>query len=79
VFVEEGKSQTLPWAKLRNQVYLGSSPFAEKIQSLIDGDKELNEIPPSSRCPPPRTLVDYKLSTACQNAAIFQSLTDRWL
>jgi putative transposase len=60
VFVAEGKGQPSPWAKLRNQVYLGSPPFVEKMQSLIDGDKELSEIPSSQRRPLPRTLVDYK-------------------
>jgi putative transposase len=70
VFVTEGQGQPSPWAKLRNQVYLGSPPFVEKMQSLIDGDKELSEIPLSQRRPLPRTLVDYKRSNADRNTAI---------
>jgi putative transposase len=70
VFVAEGKGEPSPWAKLRHQVYLGSPPFVEKMQSLIDGDKELSEIPSSQRRSLPRTLVDYKLSNADRNTAI---------
>jgi putative transposase len=70
VFVAEGKDQPSPWAKVRNQVYLGSPPFVEKMQSLIDGNKELSEIPSSQRRPIPRTLVDYKLSNASRNTSI---------
>jgi putative transposase len=43
------------------------------MQSLIDGDKELSEIPSSQRRPLPRTLVDYKLSNADRNTAICQA------
>jgi putative transposase len=73
VFVTEGQGQPSPWAKLRHQVYLGSPPFVEKMQSLIDGDKELSEIPSSQRRPLPRTLVDYKRSNADRNTAICQA------
>jgi len=43
------------------------------MQSLIDGDKELSEIPSSQRRPLPQTLVDYKLSNADRNTAICQA------
>jgi hypothetical protein len=40
---------------------------------LVDGDKELSEIPSSQRRPLPRTLVDYKRSNADRNTAICQA------
>ena len=46
-FVAEGKNQPSPWAELRNQIYLGGESFVEKMHSLIDGNKELSEIPSS--------------------------------
>ena len=70
MFVAEGKGQPSPRAKLRNQVYLGSPPSVEKMQSLIDGDKELSEIPSSQRRSLSRTQVDYKQSNADRNTAI---------
>ena len=60
MFVAEGKGQPSPRAKLRNQVCQESPPFVKKMQSPIEGDKELSEIPPSQRRLLPRTLVDYK-------------------
>jgi hypothetical protein len=41
---------------------------------LIDGDKELSEIPSSQRRPLLITLVDYKRSNADRNTAICQVL-----
>jgi putative transposase len=79
VFVAEGKGQPSPWAKLRNQVYLGSPPFVEKMQSLIDGDKELSEIPSSQRRPLTRTLVDYKLSNADRKYCNLPGLSEWWI
>jgi putative transposase len=59
VFVAAGKGQPSPWADLRNQVYLGDSNFVTTMQALIDGDKELSEVPSSQRRPMPKTLECY--------------------
>jgi len=38
-FVSEGKKQPSPWASLKNQIFLGSDNFIEKIQLMIDTDR----------------------------------------
>jgi len=57
-------------ASLRNQVYLGSDEFVEKLQSLIDGDKELSEVPSSQRRAMPKALSYYKRMSPDRNSAI---------
>jgi putative transposase len=70
VFVAAGKGQPSPWADLRNQVYLGDSNFVTTMQALIDGDKELSEVPSSQRRPMPKTLECYSNTTDSRNDAI---------
>ena len=69
-FVSEGKGQISPWQQLQNQVYLGSEKFIENMQALIDGEKELNEIPSSPRRPKPKELKYYESSNNNRNSAI---------
>lgn len=69
-FVSEGKVQPSPWASLRNQVYLGSEQFVEKMQSLIERDKELSEVPASQRRAMPKALEYYETASADRNTAI---------
>ena len=63
-FVAEGKGQPSPWQGLRNQVYLGSDRFVDKMLNTQEGDKDLSEIPKSQRRPKPLSLARYE-STAC--------------
>lgn len=72
-FVAAGKSQPSPWALLRNQIYLGSEPFVEKMKSLIDGEKELSEVPSSQRRPLPKALSSYEAASKDRNDAIIKS------
>jgi REP element-mobilizing transposase RayT len=72
-FVAEGKGQPSPWTLLQNQIYLGSEQFVEKMQSLVDGDKQLGEIPSSQRRPRPKTLSEYASSSQDRNTAISES------
>ena len=72
-FVAEGKGQPSPWALLRKQIYLGSEQFVEKMQSLVDGDKELSEIPSSQRRPTPKSLAGYESSNSDRNTAIIKA------
>ena len=69
-FVSEGKGQPSPWKELRNQVYLGGEDFVQTMQALIDGDKELSEIPISQRRPKPKALDEYEQIASCRNDAI---------
>lgn len=72
-FVSEGKNQPSPWLLLRNQIYLGSEPFVEEMKSLVDGEKELDEIPSSQRRPTPKTLEAYEAESQNRNEAIIKS------
>jgi REP element-mobilizing transposase RayT len=72
-FVAEGKGQPCPWQALRNQVYLGSETFIDKLQKHIAKDKDLDEIPFSQRRPIARTLEDYQNSYGDRNMAIVEA------
>jgi hypothetical protein len=72
-FVSTGTGHPSPWALLRNQVFLGGEQFVDKMQSQIDGDKELSEVPSSQRRPVPKTLVCYEASTRDRNSAISEA------
>lgn len=72
-FVQEGRGQLSPWETLRNQVYLGSASFVEKIQAHIDGDRELSEIPASQRRPIPKTIAHYEKNSQSRNHAIIEA------
>lgn len=69
-FVSEGKDQPSPWLKLRNQIYLGSEQFVEKMKSYVDGNRELSEVPAAQRRPVPKALGDYEASSHDRNTAI---------
>ena len=53
-----------------NQVYLSGQEFVEQIQGLIDGDKELNEVPISQRKPKLQELEYYDLNFSNRNESI---------
>ncbi|UTF59277.1 transposase [Gilvimarinus sp. DA14] len=69
-FVEEGKGQPSPWESLKNQVFLGSEAFVEQMQTLLDSDKSLDEVPSSQRRPFAKPLSDYARSAESRNEAI---------
>jgi putative transposase len=69
-FVEQGKNQPKPWEQLRNQVFLGSEVFVERLQRTIDEDKDLSEIPTSQRRGKPREVAHYEKQAGNRNDAI---------
>ena len=72
-FIREGKEQRSPWSQLRNQVYLGSEAFIDQIQTHIDTDLELSEIPASQRRPVPKSLGHYEQHNQSRNNAIVEA------
>lgn len=72
-FIAQGKGQPSPWQCLRNQVFLGDEKFVENMQSLIDKDKELSEIPSTQRRPLAKPLDEYQAINTSRNAAIIES------
>lgn len=72
-FIREGKGQPSPWSELRNQVYLGSESFIEKLQSRINREQELSEIPVTQRRPLPKPIEHYDHHNKLRNDAIVEA------
>ncbi len=69
-FVAEGKNQPSPWDQLKNQIYLGSDAFVDKMQNRLAPDKDLSEIPAAQRRRVPKPLGDYARQHRNRNEAI---------
>lgn len=69
-FVAEGKNQPAPWAFLKNQIYLGSDKFVERMQKQIEADKDLSEIPSSQRRAVAKPLSVYERKASDRDSAI---------
>ena len=72
-YIREGKGQPSPWSELRNQVYLGSESFIEKLQSSINKEQELSEIPATQRRPIPKSIEHYDHHNKSRNDAILEA------
>ena len=55
-FVAEGRQGESHWKELKNQIYLGSERFVERMQRRIRTDQPLKEIPKRQRRPVARAL-----------------------
>ncbi len=69
-FVQAGPEQPSVWNHLRHQVYLGNDQFVVRMQSLIDKDKSLDEIPLAQRRPPAKPISEYEHQAQDRNEAI---------
>lgn len=58
-FVSEGRHQPAPWEQLKNQIYLGSDAFVDDIQSRLDPEQPLTDIPHQQKTPVARPLNYY--------------------
>lgn len=54
-YVEDGLNRSSPWMELRGQIWLGSEPFREKMQQLIE-DELLDGIPTEQTNPARPTI-----------------------
>jgi putative transposase len=72
-FVTDGIGLPPVWISLKNQIYLGDEQFVEKMQSLVDGNKDLSEIPSSQARPRPKALSEYKRFGKDRNTTIVQA------
>ena len=72
-FVAEGKNQPSPWAKLKNQIYLGSDTFIEKMQRKIETGQDLSEVPAVQRRKPAKPLEYYAKKHPDRDKAIAQA------
>ena len=72
-FISEGRGNPSPWQALRNQVYLGSERFVENLQAMIDGERELTEIPLPQKRPAPKPISHYETSSHSRNEAMVKA------
>ena len=72
-FIFDGKGQASPWTRLQNQVFLGGSQFVKDMQSRIDEDKDLSEIPASQRRCIAKPLGYYVAMSQNRNSAIYEA------
>ena len=70
-FVAEGKKgQPSPWIHLKNQVFLGSDNFVDKMRRRVPANRDLREIPQARRRPPAKALPHYAREHPERNDAI---------
>lgn len=72
-FVASGKNQPSPWGRLKNQIYLGSDVFVEKMQRRLEGGKDLSEVPAAQRRQMPKPLEYYARKYPDRDEAIDQA------
>jgi putative transposase len=59
-FVAEGRNQPSVWPDLKNQIYLGSEAFVERMRGQLREDQSLDGIPKRQCRPAARPLADYQ-------------------
>lgn len=69
-FIRAGSNGELLWNKLRQQMYLGDEAFIEKLQSRIEKDKDLSEIPRIQKRRSRQSLTYYFKNQAERDKAI---------
>jgi REP element-mobilizing transposase RayT len=69
-FVSQGRNQSSPWSQLKNQIYLGSDDYVDKVQVWIGKDKSLDEIPAAQKRPVAKPLSFYRDSYPSRSLAM---------
>ncbi len=69
-FVAEGKHQPSPWKRLKNQIYLGSDRFVDKMQRKIDRARDISEVPFSQKRRKAKSLDYYERRHKDRDTAI---------
>ena len=69
-FVAEGKGQPSIWTELKNQIYLGSDDFVERVQRRIVKDKDLSEVPRAQKRAVVKPLEYYDQKYRNRDSAI---------
>jgi len=69
-FVSDGLHQTSIWSDLKQQIYLGGDQFVERVQSLINREQDLSEIPGAQSRPRAKPLNEYLRLEQDRNRAI---------
>ncbi|GAB1233764.1 hypothetical protein UT5_01570 [Ferrigenium sp. UT5] len=69
-FIAEGKNQPALWEQLKNQIYLGTDAFVEKMQTKKPEKQDLSEIPLSQRRAMAKALEHYAAKGSSRDEAI---------
>ena len=69
-FVLAGIDRGSIWSELKHQVYLGDDQFVERVQLLIDKDKDLSETPAIQSRPAAKPISEYLQQENDRNTAI---------
>lgn len=72
-FVAEGRGQPSPWEHLKNQIYLGSDSFVEKLQAQLEPDKDLSEVPLGQKRALAKPLTHYARRYQDRDTAITEA------
>ena len=75
-FVSQGRSHPSPWKALKNQIFLGSDDFVEAMQSHIDDNGLLDEIPYQQKSRKPHTIDYYFTSEESRNECVVNAFTN---
>lgn len=59
-FVSEGRKRASPWEDLKNQIYLGSEQFVEEMQSQLEPEQSLDNIPKVQKSSVKKPLSYYE-------------------
>lgn len=69
-FVQAGLQNEPIWTQLRNQIYLGSPDFVDKVQKNLSGRNEDIQIPRAQKRPIAKTLREYEKLAVSRDEAI---------
>ena len=72
-FVAAGRNQPTLWASLKNQIYLGTDAFVEKMRRKIEATQDLSEVPAAQRRKLAKPLEYFAKKHADRNEAIAQA------
>lgn len=70
-FVAQGKGQRSPLESLRNQIYLGDDAFVEEMQSKVEEDADLSEVPLAQKRKLAEPIGKYLEKAASRNEGIY--------
>ena len=69
-FVADGKNQPALWDNLKNQIYLGTDAFVQKMLTKKPANEDLSEVPLGQRRPMAKPLEHYTARQGNRDEAI---------
>lgn len=69
-FVAAGKNQPALWGNLKNQIFLGTDAFVQKMQSGVPVNNDLSEVPLGQRRAMPKSIEHYLAGSNNRDEAI---------